>query len=269
MFDQGVLLYDSIAAAGGPGGIPGSSSERIIKDYQLNEVIKVEKDTICQDCNYFFSDLKCPELGLGVCLRDEAFDPFLDDIMVSSSFDCCYELYLEKRFNGEKAACLEYEEPEIIEVFDEHDAYNYLLNETLKYQKVDDIIENLHSLDKLQIEEAIDSLSAYIGLGNNNAYEGLIDYYTGLPPADSLEDVHVRLKIVKALAYKELDKDIVNAFINELVRTPSNNTTRKLYTEIFKLLGDCPMELVNEPLVQLLNKRKYSYRLKKKIYEIM
>lgn len=229
----------------------------------------MEKDTICQDCNYFFSDFRCSESGLGVCLRDEAFDPFLDDIMVSSGFDCCYELYLKKRFTGEKAACPEYEDPEIIEVSDEDDIYNYLLNETLKYQKVDEIIENLHSLDKLQIEEAIDSLSAYIGLGNNNAYEGLIDYYTGLPPADSLEDVHIRLKIVKALAYKEIEKDTINAFVNELVRTPSNNTTRKLYTEILKLLGECPAELVNEPLVQLLYMRKYSYKLKKKIYEIM
>ena len=60
----------------------------------------MEKDTICQNCNYFYSDLRDSESGLGVCLKDEAFAPFIDDIMVSSSLACCNDLYLEKRFDG-------------------------------------------------------------------------------------------------------------------------------------------------------------------------
>lgn len=229
----------------------------------------MEQDSICQNCNYFFGDIRDFETGLGVCLRDEVFDSFIDEIMESSDFTCCYELYLEKRFSGEKAGCSYFEEQEIIEVSDEDDIYGIILNENLKYQKVDGIIEKLNGSDSVQIEEAITSLSAYIGLGNNNAYEGLINYYTGLSPADSLKDVHVRMKIVKALSGKRSEKSTIKAYVNELMRTPSNNMTRQLYTEILELLAKCPVEIIKEPLLQLLDKRQYSYRIKNRIMEII
>ncbi len=227
------------------------------------------QDDICQNCNYFFLDSRESDLDFGVCLRDEAFEIFLDDIMESSNFACCNDLYLEKRFNGEKTACSNFEEAEIIEVSGEDDIYAYLLNEALKYQNVDGIIEKLYNSDNVQIEEAITSLSAYIVIGNNNAYEGLIKYYTGLPPADSLEDVHKRVRMVKALANRLSKTDTINALVNELARTPSNNTTRQLYTEILTLLSECPAELVKEPLLQLLDMKKHSHKIKKKIYGII
>lgn len=233
------------------------------------DVIEIEQDKICLYCNYFFPDSSVSEAGLGVCLKDEAFAPFINDIMESSGFASCYDLYLEKRFDGEKAACPDFEEAEIIEVSDDDDIYGYILNETLKHQKVDDIIEKLYSSDIDQIKGTIESLSAYIVLGNNDAYKGLVNYYTGLPPADSLEDVHIRLRIINALSYKKSEKSTINALVNELCRTSSNNTTRQLYTEILKLLSKCPSELVKEPLLQLLETREYSYKMKKRILEII
>lgn len=228
----------------------------------------MEPDNICQNCNSFFGDIRDTETGLGICLRDEIFDTFIDDIMENSDFTCCYDLYLNKRFNGEKAACAHFEESEIFEISNENDIFEFILSENLKHQKVDKIIENLHSSSSIKVKEAITSISAYIALGNDNAYEGLINYYMGLSPADSLEDVHIRMEIVEALSRKKSEKNTINAYVNELVRTPSNNTTRQLYSEILKLLGKCPAEMIKEPLLELLDKRQYSYKIKNRIMEI-
>jgi len=226
------------------------------------------EESICQNCSYFFSDAE-DETGLGVCMRDEAFESFADDIMECSSFACCYELYLEKRFDGEKAACSDFEEVEIIEDSDADEIYGYLLHESLKNQNVDEIINKLYSLENKEIEQAVTSLSGYIAIGNNDAFEGLLNYYKQLPPADNLKDVHVRVKIVNALAYRKTEKDTINAYINELSRTPSNNTTRKLYSEILLLLGRCPLEMIEDPLLELLANKQFSYKIKNRIYEIM
>lgn len=47
-----------------------------------------------------------------------------------------------------------------------------------------------------------------------------------------------------------------------------NNTTRKLYTEILKRLSRCPYEMVQEPLLELLSKRKYSFKIKNRIMDV-
>lgn len=229
----------------------------------------MELARICQNCNYFFSDSKDFESGKGVCLREETFEPFMDEIMQSSSFTNCNDLYLEKRYDGEAAACLEYEEVEMIEASDEDDMYGYLLNETLKHQNVDGVLGDLHSADHSEMDQAITSLSAYIYIGNEHALEGLINYYRDLHPAISLEDVHIRLKIVKVLANRMPEKKAIDLFINELARTSSSQTTRQLYTEIIKFLRKCPRDLISEPLLQLLKTREYSHKLKKRIHEII
>lgn len=85
----------------------------------------------------------------------------------------------------------------------------------------------------------------------------------------SLEDAHLRMKIVDTLSRKKSEKSTIEAYVNELARTPSNNTTRKLYTLILKNLEGCPNEMVREPLILLLKKRQYSYKMKKRIMEII
>jgi hypothetical protein len=233
------------------------------------DVIIMELDHVCLNCNYFFSDTGDFESGMGVCLREDAFEPFFDEIMKSSSFADCIDLYLEKRYDGGATACPEYEEIEIIEFTDEDDLDGYLLNETLKHQNVDAIIEVLYVTNHEEIDQAITSLSAYISMGNEHALEGLINYYMELPPAISLEDVHMRLKIVKVIANIKFEEKAIPLCINELARTPSNQTTRQLYTEILKFLKKCPLDLIREPLTQLLEKRGYSHRIKKRIREII
>lgn len=131
---------------------------------------------------------------MGICLNDEVFEPFLDEIMENADFSNCYDIYLKKRFDGGKEACDQYEEPEIIEIRDDEDINAYILHEKLKHQNVDEIIKYFNNSDKEIVNKAISSISTYVFIGNRGAYEGLINYYMGLGPAESLEDVCMRIK---------------------------------------------------------------------------
>ncbi|RQD70061.1 MAG: hypothetical protein D5S00_05025 [Tindallia sp. MSAO_Bac2] len=226
----------------------------------------MEFDRICQNCGSFFQDMD--DINLGVCLNDKVFEPFIDEILDSEDFSNCHELYLQKRYNGEKEACEDFNEPEMLEIPEGMDLYEYLRFEQLKYQDVDDIIKHLYDNDEKLASNAITTLSKYIAIGNESAYRGLVNYYMDMGPAETLEDVHARKDIIKVLSIKEPENSTIDAYVNELARTPSNNTTRQLYTQILERLSRCPCEMVEGPLLELLQKTDYSYKIKKRIMEV-
>ena len=65
----------------------------------------MELDKICQNCSSFIQDTEDFRTGLGICVMDEEFEPFLDEILESADFSNCYELYLKKRFDGGREPC--------------------------------------------------------------------------------------------------------------------------------------------------------------------
>lgn len=229
----------------------------------------MEQDKICQNCSSFFQDSRDFNTDFGICLDDEAFEPFLDEIVENADFSNCYDMYQKKRFDGGKEACDQYEEPEIIEIPDNEDVNAYILFEKMKHQNVDEIIKYLYNSNNEIVNKAISTISTYIRIGNKDAYEGLINYYMSLDSAVSLEDVYIRMNIVDSLSTKESEQNTIEAYVNELARTPSNNTTRQLYSLILKRLGKCPEEMIRGPLLQLLEKRQYSYKIRKRIIEIV
>jgi hypothetical protein len=209
---------------------------------------------------------------MGVCSCDKAFEPFWDDIIEESDFSVCYELYLAKRFDGERGACDQFEEIEVLDLpegVENENIITYLHLEEMRSQDMGKLLKCLYDPNYKNISRAVTSLCTYINIGNMNAYEGLLKYYMGLGPAKNLEDTHLRIKIVDALSVEKLEKSTIEACVHELARTPSNNTTRQLYTLILKYLGKCPNETIREPLIQLLEKRQYSYRMKKRIMELI
>lgn len=149
------------------------------------------------------------------------------------------------------------------------ESYRKLLREAYKKQNVSEIIEKLYLLDRNLAKEAVAILSNYIALSNEMAYEGLLKYYNELSSALDLDDVHFRIEIVKELSYKKYEPSTIDAYVNELIRTPSNNTTRKLYYEILDLLAICSIELIEEPLTNLLEKRQYAYKMERRILNIL
>lgn len=229
----------------------------------------MEQDKICQNCSSFFQDSRDFDTDFGVCMDDETFEHFLDEILENNDFSNCYDIYQKKRFDGGKEACDKYEEPEIIEISDDEDINAYILFEKMKHQNVDEIIEYLYNPNNEIVNKAISSISTYIHIGNKDAYEGLIKYYMSLDSAVSLEDVYIRKNIVDSLSITESERNTIEAYVNELARTPSNSTTRKLYSLILKRLGRCPEEMIREPLLQLLEKKQYSYKIRKRIMEIV
>ena len=244
-----------------------SESTKSIID-ETGRMRKMELDRICQNCSGFVQDKDDLETDLGVCVMDEAFDPLLDEIMENADFSKCYDLYLEKRFDGGREPCDQYEEPEYIEIPEGEDINDFIAYFQMQHQNMDEVVKYLYDADPRIVDKAISRISFYVSIGNKSAYEGLIGYYMSLGPAESLEDVHRRIKIADMLSFKETKKAAIDAYINELDRTPSNNMTRQLYTKILRLLSRCPLEMVQEPLLELLRKKKYSYKIKNRIMEV-
>ena len=226
----------------------------------------MDLDRICQNCSSFFQASE--DIYLGVCLNDESFNPFAEEILENGDFSCCYEVYLQKRFDGGKEACDQYEEPDIVEIPEGEDIYAYITYENLKHQNVEEIIQYLYSSDVDLVKKAISAISTYVYIGNVGAYEGLINFYASLGPAEGLDDVYLRMKVIDMLSRYESERKTIEAYVNELARTPSNNTTRKLYTLILERLSRCPAEIVSGLLLELLNKQQYSYKIRKRILEV-
>ena len=86
------------------------------KDDGLNEEGDGQLEQSCFGCNNFFPDLLNLPTEFGICLKDEAFDPFIDEMLENENFECCRELIEQKRFNGNCDTCEDFEECEIVGV---------------------------------------------------------------------------------------------------------------------------------------------------------
>ena len=237
-------------------------------------------DGICKNCNNFIQSPDDLMSNLGICLMDDAFEPFMDEILENADFSRCYELYKNKCFSGEREACNEYEELEYLDILEQledqgcsiDDINAYLNHINKKYDNVDEVIKYFYDTNSTVVNNAISYISEYIYLGNESAYEGLLKYYFGLGSAETLEDVSLRMKIIEILLSYRLDSNeakmnIINAIVNELERTPSNNTTRKLYTKLLDQLRRYSYDMIKGPLEDLLGKKKYSNKIKNRILD--
>lgn len=237
-------------------------------------------DHTCTNCSSFIQGPDDPMSDLGICLMDDVFEPFMDELLEDADFSGCGELYKNKCFSGEREACNEYNEVEYLEILEEleeqgfsSDEINACLNYmNKKYDNVDEVIKYFYDTNSTVVNNAISYISQYIYLGNESAYEGLLKYYFSLGSAETLEDVSLRMKIIELLLSYRLDSsevkmNIIAAFVNELERTPSNNTTRKLYTKILDQLRRYPYDMIVGPLEDLLGKKKYASKIKNRILD--
>ncbi len=228
----------------------------------------IEYDRTCQNCTFYHQD--GDEWEYGVCMNNtEIFETYLDEIFESDSFSCCRELYLQNRIEGLREACELFEEIEVVEIPEGEDIVEYLWYENKKNQNVDEIIEYLYNTDINIVKRAINAISPYVYIGNQGAFEILLKYYLSLGPAESLEEVYLRKDIIDMLSRYESDRRVIEAYVYELERSPSNNTTRQLYTLLLERLYECDSNIVFDLLFDLLNKKKFSQKIKKRIIEVM
>ena len=71
-------------------------------------------ERVCYNCNSFFPD--CDEITeYGICLQDDAFEPFVDELF-EMDYSSCRDLVEAKKFLGSRDVCEKYEEIEIEEI---------------------------------------------------------------------------------------------------------------------------------------------------------
>ena len=130
-------------------------------------------------------------------------------------------------------------------------------------------VTKLKSKDPLKREEAISNLFGLIAFGNTKALNELLNYFISLPPARSIENVRHKIELLKKLGHRDKNIDLLPHLIDELYQTSSNNTTRQWISAIFEYLKSLPLEQVQKPLEKMLKDKKFSYRLKNKMKEIL
>jgi len=253
-----------------------------------------ELERVCCNCNNFFPATMDDTTEFGICLNDKEFEPFIDELLDNYNYACCKALVEEKKFTGDSEACPEFSEvdaTEFIEI-DENSRFGkklistiksgnmkekldaliieeQLRNIDLKTLPVDKYLDRLKGPDPQERNGAISSLSALITCGNEEAFEVLFEYFKKLPPPKKLEEVHFKIDLLQRLETRGAKAELIPLLISDLYETPSNNTTRQWIRAILRSLKKSPYEEVRSPLLKMLKDKRFSYRLKKKMKDIL
>lgn len=255
--------------------------------------MKKEKlERVCFNCNQFFPSTMEEATEYGICLSDKDFEPFIEELLDKSNYSSCQDLINSKKFLGDRKGCETYEEMESTGI-DDNSALGQELKclsesgklnlETFKAAVLDEQIRNidwktmpvdrhvkqLQSPLKEERKAGISSLGGMISFGNKEAIKELLKYFKNLPPPKTLEEVYFKKEVLRNLEGENTRSQIVPHMIDELYKTASNNTTRQWISAIFKFLEYSPKDIVREPLEKMLKDNRFSYRLKKKMKNIL
>ncbi|NOQ22067.1 MAG: hypothetical protein GQ565_05380 [Candidatus Aegiribacteria sp.] len=256
------------------------------------EMGKEELGRICFDCNQFFPACMGEATEFGVCLSDEAFESYIDELLEDRKTASCQKLVDRRKFSGEREACKEFEEVEEVEIDDnspiglalsrfnetgeldleslEADMLKeHIRNIDLKSIPVDEYAASMRSSDPEERDSGITNLVGLISFGNKEAFNELFEFFTELLPPTTLAEVHFKLELLGYLNRSDARTLLIPELIDELYQTVSNNTTRQWISEIFRFLANCPYEEIYEPLERMLSDKRFSYRLKAKIKRIL
>ena len=119
--------------------------------------------------------------------------------------------------------------------------------------------------------KAISALLYLMNFNNKNAFDIILSFYKNLPPVESIDDVHFRLKILDRFYYFNINKncsiDLIEMLVGELYKMHSNNTTRQLFSSILEFLSNprCEFDIVIDKLSWLLNNKKFSPKMEQNI----
>ena len=235
----------------------------------------------CINCNYFFPYLLYGPSEYGICLKDDEFEPYIEELLENENYDCCIELIEKKKFDGNEHTCKDFEmvgiigadlsEDELSETgMDDMEIMDDVINIALKYRSVKDYREMISGTDAETRLKAFESLNALVSMGNNEASDLLIASFKEIPPPVSLEDVHFKLNVFRFADRDNYVKDLIPVLIRDLYETKSTNQTRQWFSEIFRFLGaHRNEENVTNSLEKMLVKKQFSYRIKQKIRSIL
>jgi hypothetical protein len=198
----------------------------------------------------------------------------------------------EKKFPGERKGCPDFQQMESFEIDDDsplgrelwrlidsgelspETSQRALLEDQIRNivrstMPVDKQVSQLRDRDPSVRHKALSSLGAMMALGNEDAFRAMHAFLKDLPPPSTVSEVHFKREVLERLRYSERRELLVPDLVAELYRTRSNNTTRQWITDIFHFLSTLPLEKVREPLEKMLKDKRFSYRLKSKIRDIL
>lgn len=246
----------------------------------------------CIDCSAYLPVPPEEVTEFGICLNDEAFEPFVEGLLEGLIPGSCQTLLEEKKFVGDCPVCPDFEESEIIEIDDgsplghelrrlgesgeltPETLENAILEERVrridwKTLPVDQYAKQLGSNRSEERNAGISSLGAMITLGNPAAFQVLLRFFSSLPPPATTKEVHLKKEILRHRDCWEDKSAVAPILIEELGPLPSNNTTRQWISEILRFLERCPLQAIKDPLRRMLADRKCSPGFRKKVAEIL
>ena len=266
-----------------------------MKEYSENREENVEDqeeyselDRVCGNCACYHS-VRHFNFEHGVCLRDEVFEKYAEDILEENydkeSMAPCLALMKDRKVTFEKEPCEFFEEPEIIEIPDElaEELRPYIESGELTPEFFEQLIlamqvsrvdlatlpvgpylENLNGDNEESRKEAVTSLGSLAVFKNEEALRCLCEYYRGLPPAEFLDQVHFKMQFMHF--FESLKRpEVLDCLVDELEKTPATRTTRQLINEIFKILAMFPASQTAPHLERLLKEGKFTHRRKRQI----
>ena len=258
----------------------------------------VTPEWTCGDCHGvhpsepFMSDF-------AICLHDPEFEPYIDDILERQDFSRCQELVRRKRFAWDREACdkldpvedldeAEEWSPELAgkvrKLIEEGGLSSEVLERVIIEHAVDNIDwanrpvdENLRGLKESKTpeaqREAVRSFGFLIGQGNRPAFDGLCGYLRELPPPEDVPAKELRIEILRQLGFtreRSWQEELAHLLIDDLFRTPSNQTTRGWYTAVFNYFErSCPEGVAEDALERMLDSPQFSYRIKRRVRGIL
>jgi len=248
---------------------------------------------ICANCNAGYpSEPYGSEFA--ICLNDPELEPFLDDILERQDFSSCQDFVRCRRFDWEREACEDFDpvgecidltdSPELVSEIERLADAGELTAERLQMaiamdafnrtdwaqRPVDDDLRQLREVKTLaRRTKVLRRLGFLVNSGNQGAFDGICRYVRELGPASTLDDTHLRVEILEQLrcpARDDWDKELAEVLVDDLLRTPSNNTTRGWYTAVFSFLESyCDPEVAEDAMERMLESGKFSYRIEQRI----
>lgn len=250
---------------------------------------------VCTNCHRSF-----PSESFGsdfaICLNDPEFEPYLDDLIENQNFSRCRHLVKQKRFSWEQEACPDFDpvedidedvhfSPELSSAIEQLADDGQLTAETLQQALFEDMVnkidwakvpvekyvEKLNNATNLEErEKAVSSFWGLVAQGNQAAFDVLYDYLKDLPPPTTVEQTHFRVDILRQLEHTQsFEKKLARLLVEDLFRTPSNNTTRGWYTAVFRFFEGLSADIAEKELSPMLHSQQFSYRIKKRIKTIL
>ncbi|MBC8431035.1 MAG: hypothetical protein ISR61_10010 [Desulfobacteraceae bacterium] len=251
-------------------------------------------ERICGNCNYSFPSEPFGS-DFAICLNDPDLEPYVDDMLENQDFSRCQNLIKQKRFSWEQEACPDFDPVELNEEFPFSSELNSaiaeladegrLTAETFEqavfedvvdnidwaHMPVEDYVEELNRADNVGArEKAVANLGGLIAFDNEAAFYALGNYLRELSPPATVEETHFRIEILRHLNLRNRFEDKLGPLlVEDLFRTPSNNTTRSWYTAVFRFFENAPAHMAEEALSPMLNSPQFSYRIKKRVRTIL